>query len=203
MEQSQGSQMPTKERYINFQVEAKYPLIIFKDNGLECSWNTVKVGWDLKRLTTDEIGNFAVSYLEACPSLIDQYISELIFGIKAYEMNDYLRKIFDSLHLSWPEEGSSVWDQEWRKWRFCILSTMVKNITDEQELLATVEGLYADFGYPKDMEPFIYYMPQSDENAGLTPNEACQLLIKKIINFLAEEKALIESGCSQLPKRIY
>src|SRR5260221_12806249 len=110
MEQSQGSQMSTKEIYINFQVEAKYPFIIFKDNGLECSWNTVKVGWDLKRLNTDEIGKFAVSYLETQSGLVNQYISELIFGIKDYEMDDYLKKVFGSLHLNWLEEGSSVWN---------------------------------------------------------------------------------------------
>lgn len=209
MEQSQENQISTQEKkmskeiYINFTVEAKYPLSIFKDSGLECSWNTIKVGWDLKRLTVDEIGKFALDYLETQPNLINLYISELIFGIKDYEMDDYLKKLFISLNLSWPEEESSVWNQEWRKWRFCILNAMVKNITEDQELLGTVEGLYADFGYPEDMASFIYYMPKSDDDTEqLTHEEACKRLIKTIFNFLVEEKTLIESGCSQLPIKI-
>jgi hypothetical protein len=40
---------------MNFEVEEKYPISIFKNNNIPCSWNTVKVGWDLKRLTGREI----------------------------------------------------------------------------------------------------------------------------------------------------
>lgn len=184
-------------------MEAKYPLSIFKNSGLECSWSTVKVGWDLKRLTIEEIGKFALDYLETRPNLINLYISELIFGVKDYEMDDYLKELFISLNLSLPEEESSVWNQEWRKWRFCILNAMVKNITDDQELLETVEGLYADFGYPQDMVPFIYYMPSGDDLSQLTYEECLKRLVNKIHNFLVKEKALIKSGYSQLPLKIY
>lgn len=196
--------MFTKETETNFAVEAKYPLNIFKTSGLECSWNTIKTGWDLKRLTVDEIGKFALNYLETQPNLVNLYISELIFGIKDYEVNDYLKKLFISLNLSWPEEGSSVWNQEWRKWRFCILNTMIQNITEKEVLLETIEGLYADFGYPEDMTPFIYYMPVSDDDdtKQLTTEECRSRLIKKAIDFLAKEKTLIESGYDLLPKKI-
>ena len=52
-----------------------------------------------------------------------------------------------------------------------------------QDLLVEIEGVYADFGYPGDMEPFIYYMP-SDE--GESSQEA---LIGRFRSFLVTERA--------------
>jgi len=190
---------------MNFEVEEKYPISIFKNNNIPCSWNTVKVGWDLKRLTGKEIGIFALDYSELHPGLINEYISELVFGVKDYEISEYLKKVFDSLHLTLLEEATPIWNQEWRKWRFCIMSEMYKNINDHQELLVKIEGVYADFGYPIDMVPFIYYMSSEDPEIikKLTPEQALARLVVKLSTFLIQERLIIENGCDILPEKIY
>jgi len=190
---------------MNFKVEAQYPISIFKNNNIPCSWTTVKVGWDLKRLTEKEIGVFALDYSELHPGLINEYISELVFGVKDYQAAEYLAKVFDSLSLELPEEASPIWNQEWRKWRFCIMSEMYTNIKDHDELLVAIDGVYADFGYPVDMVPFIYYMPSEDLELikTLTPEQAQARLVGEIGHFLISERKNIENGCDTLPKKIY
>src|SRR3990167_763779 len=147
---------------MNFEVESKYPINIFKDNDLEISWNTIKVGFDLNRLSPKEISKFAMQYLEMHSDLVNEYISELIFGIKKEDISTYIKKAFTSLGLKMPEKNTPEWNKEWYKWRYCIMSEMVKHIADDEELLECIEGVYADFGYPADMSSFIYYMPQEE-----------------------------------------
>jgi|GEM_PF-758380 len=190
---------------MNFDVEAKYPLSIFRDNNILCTWNSIKVGWDLKRLTEKEIGNFALDYLELHPGLISEYISELVFGVRDYQVAEYLKKVFASLGLELPEEGTRIWNQEWRKWRFCIMREMHKNIHDNEKLLMAISGVYADFGYPIDMASFIYYMPPLDPTdiEHLNPDQARGRLVVKLDAFLIRERLAIENGCDFLPKKIY
>lgn len=64
--------------------------------------------------------------------------------------------------------------------RFAALASLESS---GQDLLVEIEGVYADFGYPGDMEPFIYYMP-SDE--GESSQEA---LIGRFRSFLVTERA--------------
>ena len=51
-----------------------------------------------------------------------------------------------------------------------------------QDLLVEIEGVYADFGYPSDMESFIYYMP-SDEG-----DSSQEVLIGRFRSFLVTER---------------
>jgi len=179
---------------MNFEVEKTYPINIFKNNGLTCSWDTVKVGWDLKRLTAAEISKFALDYFENNPDLTNEYISELVYGVKDYEIDDYLKKVFKSLDLELPKKDSPAWNKEWRKWCYAILSEMAKNIKNDEELLYKIEGVYADFNYPSDMDGFIYYMPIKDSsvNQNLSPSEARKKLIESFKKFLVEEKNKID-----------
>lgn len=187
---------------LDFNVKAVCSLSIFKDSGIECSWNTIKTGWDLQRLTVEEISLFALDYMEANPGLVNMYISEVIFGVKYYEMDEYLEKIFTSLNLYFPEKDECLWNQEWRKWRFCILNTMVSYIKDEEQLLQEIEGLIADFRYPFDMKPFYLYMPVSGNPDDLSKYENYDYLIKRINSFLRYEKVLIETGYRYLPEKL-
>ena len=62
--------------------------------------------------------------------------------------------------------------------RYAILVSLD---TNGQALLDDIESVYADFGYPHDMEPFIYYMPSECDSS--TDN-----LVKRYGEFLASEK---------------
>ncbi len=186
---------------MNFSIETKYPIQIFQENNLECSWNTIKVGWDLKRLEQNEVSNFAISFLESHPNLNNEYILELISEVKQNNVENILKKLFKSLKLDFPEHESPSWNKEWRKWRYCIMNEMVKHVPNTQDLLIKIEGLYADFGYPEDMKHLIYYMP-TEEKIKLNYQDACITLVNKIKQFLQEEKVRILNNCNSLPRII-
>ena len=57
--------------------------------------------------------------------------------------------------------------------------------SEGQTLLDDVEGVYADFGYPRDMEPFIYYMPSEGDSS-------TDDLVKRYREFLVSEKARLD-----------
>lgn len=63
--------------------------------------------------------------------------------------------------------------------RLAVLSSLGSS---GQDLLDDIEGVYADFGYPSDMEAFIYYMPN---DSGESSPEA---LIRRFHAFVASEK---------------
>lgn len=183
-------------------METKYSIQIFKNNGLNCSWATVQVGWDLKCLDADEVGKFAIDFLETHPNVINEWISEFIFGVKDYEVEELLKRVFKSLKLEFPMKKSSLWNQEWRKWRYCMISETIKNVSDVQDLLIKIDGIYVDFGYPEDMISFIYYMP-SDEVNNEGHEKSCAHLAIKINNFFKEERERIDKGCDILPRIMY
>ena len=63
--------------------------------------------------------------------------------------------------------------------RYAVLASLD---SEGQALLDDVESVYADFGYPRDMEPFIYYMPSDGETS-------TDDLIARFHDFLISEKA--------------
>ncbi len=191
---------------MNFSVESKYPLSIFKNNDLTISWNTIKVGCDLNRLTPEEVGKFASYYLKQHPDITNEYISDLIFGVKEERLDTCLKQVFDSLGLQQPQKNSPEWNKEWLKWRYSIIAEMIKSIPNKEELLDYIEGVYADFGYPEDMTPFIYYVPQEGilGSKFVEPSVARSNLVKKIKIFLEKEKERIATNVNieKLPSRV-
>lgn len=63
--------------------------------------------------------------------------------------------------------------------RYAVLASLS---SQGETLLHDIEEVYADFDYPGDMEPFIYYMPCSERNA------SSQALLVRFKKFLQEEK---------------
>lgn len=174
----------------NCYIEEKYPISIFKENEINFSWNTIKVGWDLKLLNVAEINIFAMDYIKNNQKLTEnKYITELIADIQKIDIDEVLYKIFESLNLVWPEKEKCLWNQEWRKWRFCILSTMIKNISDKNQLLCKIDHLYSILEYPIDMSP-------------LLSDEVYEFIIKRLAEFLLYEKILIDTDYEYLPERI-
>ena len=190
---------------MDYKPRHKYSLDIFDNNDVKPSWNSVKVGWEIGCLDTNGIAKFACDYLETHPHCVNKYISELIFGVKEYEMENYIKNIYGSLHINYPQVETSQWNIEWRKWRFCIMSEACKKNLSQEELLSEIEGIYADFGYPTDMIPFIYYMPSEERDSidHLTPDEARRRLVDKLNQFLVEERRNIENNCDTLPSKMY
>ena len=189
---------------MNVEEKLDKPRYRFQENDMVYSWNTIKVGWEIKALIFDDITEFAIHFLELHPNLVNQYISELMFKPREYEIDGLLKNIFDTLSLESPEQDSPAWNKEWRKWRYCLLMELIRVVENKDELLVRVEGLYADFGYPVDMVSFIYYMPSDDNHEpDLSLEDAHIRIINKLKLFLREEKLRINQGCDTLPDKIY
>jgi hypothetical protein len=172
---------------------------LFKDNTLEGSWNSVKVGWDLKYLDTDDIAAFALHFLEQNQHVINAHISDLILQEPNLNIDLILKKLFLSLTLEFPEKNSPLWNKEWRKWRYCVLMDLVKHVQNKEELLMKAEGVYVEFGRPEDMKPFIYYMPADDTISTGDREDTREHLLEKLRFFLEEEKMRIKADCDFLP----
>lgn len=173
---------------MNSLVKSKNLLDTFKKNNLNSSWATIQVGLELELLSLDEIHTFALDFSEDHPDLINEYIAEIIFLTDNRKIQDALKKVFSSLKLEFPTPHTLLWNKEMKKWRYCILKNITNQTQDTEELLIKIEKVYADFNYPKDMEPFIYYMPADEEVANLNPENARKVLRERLRIFLAEEK---------------
>ena len=66
--------------------------------------------------------------------------------------------------------------------RYAILASLD---TEGQTLLDDIESVYADFGYPRDMEPFIYYMPSEGDSS-------TDALVERYREFLVSEKTRLD-----------
>lgn len=71
-----------------------------------------------------------------------------------------------------------------------------KNKNSPEELLDGLSEVYADFGYPEDMEPFIHYMPSSDGYNPLlySKEENINRLVSLFEEFLQKKKKLFNSS---------
>jgi len=66
--------------------------------------------------------------------------------------------------------------------RYAILGSLD---SEGQALLDDIESVYADFGYPRDMEPFIYYMPSEGDSS-------TDDLVKRYREFIVSEKTRLD-----------
>ena len=66
-----------------------------------------------------------------------------------------------------------------RELRYAVLASLDST---GQELLDKIESVYSDFDYPRDMEPFIYYMPNDNDDPTDGPEQ-------RFREFLHSEKA--------------
>ena len=78
-------------------------------------------------------------------------------------------------------------EKEKRIIRYVILHDIFEETDDTEKLLELIENVYADFGYPADMDKFIPYMPAEDEISNYTEAERIQHLIYNFRTFLKEE----------------
>lgn len=81
-----------------------------------------------------------------------------------------------------------------RTLRLILLLEIKNNTTDNQDLLNEIENIYADFDYPSDMEGFISYMPNQDEEYDVSKHsskENIQHLVDKFNMFTDKEYAAV------------
>ncbi len=176
---------------------------IIKDTNVPCTWNTIKVGYDLNLVTKEDVSKFSEIYLEKHPMLSNKYILDAIIEIDSIKLDDFFQKIYSSLNLVEPANESPEWNSEWFKIRYAFMNNMLKVSKNDEFLLDEIESIYADFGYPVDMKSLIYYMPTDNNNENLSTEEARKLLVKNILMFIEQEKKKVQKNqYREIPQRV-
>jgi hypothetical protein len=161
---------------------------ILRQNNIPYSWNTLRVAKKYSLIETSQVSDYAVEYLFDHSQETNQYIAEFVCCDKTTSINDILDKVADAFDKK-IDCDSFEWELEKRKLRFCILIYLKQHVSDESELLDKIALVYDDFGFPKDMENFIYYMPSKDFNPLEHSKEECmERLVKLFDDFLSNEK---------------
>jgi hypothetical protein len=75
-----------------------------------------------------------------------------------------------------------------KKFLYISLARLYKNWTSLADPFDAIDRVYIDFGYPKEIEPFIWYMPSTDgyKPARHTREENIDHLHTKLFNFLKD-----------------
>ncbi|WP_111291160.1 DUF2247 family protein [Bacillus safensis] len=173
----------------------KYSIEVLKTYNIHYDWKTIYVGINLDLISYVEISKYAVEFLTNHTECENSLILELAWGAGNPD-EDYrkLQMLLVELNNNLVEEDDQ-WDIEKRKWRYCITSHLKElNGTSHEKLLDELSEVYADFGYPEDMEPFIHYMrPSNDYNPLLYSKEKnINRLLSLFEEFLQKEKAFVQ-----------
>lgn len=129
----------------------------FYKNGLLASWGDVAFGAAHGLISVEEVAQHALSRVdestsdEVLPALLD-----LAYG--GLPISDAVRMCES---LSSPEELSTAKG----RWEYvAVKDILARDVPTEQKLMDLAD-IYAFFGYPEEMENFVYYMPPRDDLA--------------------------------------
>ena len=168
-------------------------LSILKENEISYSWNTLRVGKKYDLLDSAQIEEYATQYLSEHPQETSQFIVDLACYDKAMPIDDILNKVADTIdgkiNIDTPK-----WELEKRKLRYCVLVYLKNHISDTRELLDKIALVYDDFGFPEDMEDFIYYMPAKKFNPlKYSEKECVDRLVRLFEIFLINEQKFLSN----------
>lgn len=164
---------------------------ILRENKISYSWNTMRVGKKYDLFDNSQISDYAVEYLVEHPQETSQFIVELACCNNTMFVDDILDKVANVVDGR-IDLDSVEWELERRKLRFCVLTYLKQHVFEEGELLGKIALVYDDFGFPKDMEHFIYYMPSENFKPLEYSKEECmKRLVSLFEEFLINEKKFL------------
>lgn len=124
---------------------------------LVTSWGDVAFGAAQGLLSVEEVARCALSCIDestsddVLPALLD-----LAYG--GLPISDAVR-VCES--LASPEELSVAKN----RWEYAAVRDVLARDTPIEQKLTDLADVYALFGYPKEMEDFVYYMPLREDHA--------------------------------------
>ena len=156
-------------------------------------WKTLYVGLSLDIMEIEEVSKYATSLMSKESYVDNEFINELVWGVDGKLKGELLSKMSYELDLKDLIEDSELWNFEVQKLRYCTLKFLRNTIKNNKELLKKVSEIYADFGYPSEMEGFIPYMPPKDgyDPTKYSVEENYAHMVKIFDVFLEREKELI------------
>jgi hypothetical protein len=157
---------------------------------IKYDWKTLYVALYLDFIDISVLVDYSVKEMSNESYVENEFITELAWGEGEFLKEELLVKMPIELGFGELEKGSIYWNYELRKLRYCMLRFVRNTISNNKELLSKVSEIYADVGYPVEMEEFIPYMPPK---AGYDPTkysleENNFHMIMLLDKFLEEEK---------------
>ncbi len=115
------------------------------------TWRDVRFGLDHELLEPQAAQVLAMAELGAFDAP-----AAALSDLAAAQRDEPTRRLVDALAEAEPERD----DEELRRrWLYLVLAWLYENRDRLAEPLAVVEAIYADFGYPEEMESFVRYLP--------------------------------------------
>lgn len=154
------------------------------------NWKTLYVGVVLNMVQCTELTAYARKIM-ACTTYNDnEFVGELAWGVDNSLKDEILIKMLLEFNLDTLTPESLCWKEEIEKLIYTLLNYLRNTIKDDEELLCNVEEVYSDFGYPKNMDTFVRYMPV-ENNCNVDKNTIeynYKYMINKLDEFLMLEK---------------
>lgn len=161
-----------------------YNLDIFYNVQLFIDWCVIYYGIKNDLLFVETAEEYAISKLE-CDKKLSAEELELCWSIN--NKRDILEKIenIPDFNFNFPKKEEIAKN----KIRIAILNDLRIHEKSTEILLQKVEMVYAKFGYPKDMDEVIAYMPVMDDYVPSehTKEENQKRLLNKLDNFISKE----------------
>lgn len=172
----------------------KIDIQMLDDSKVAYSWNTLYVGISSNLIECSELTNYALKLMSDDNYKDNDFINELSWGIENKLKEEVLTEMRLSCNLDNMIAESEEWELEKQKLRYVLLDNLRHVTKDNEEILDKVEEVYADFGYPQDMESFIAYMPVKDnyDSSKHSREENNKRLIGLFDDFLKAEKEHIK-----------
>ena len=163
-----------------------YGINIFDKIKMPLDWAMVYYGINNNILNIDIAKEFACRKLENDEQLSEEELELSWNSNNRLDVLELIEKILDS-QGNVEESIEKAKD----KLRIAIIIYLRETEKDKVRLLEQIDMIYADFGYPEDMEKFISYMPISDEaiSSGCTIEDNRNYLLSKLDNFIEAQRA--------------
>lgn len=122
------------------------------------SWMIVYVGFTNTWISADEV--LSIYYRNGIEPISDDLIVALEVS---KDDNGHFLSILKEIASSFCESEKLDFKAEFGKaekvWRLCFLKQIADSDDDVKVKLRQIENLWVRFGYPREWESFIYYMP--------------------------------------------
>ncbi|SMC29507.1 hypothetical protein SAMN02745134_03929 [Clostridium acidisoli DSM 12555] len=164
-----------------------------EDAKIKYDWKTLYVALYLDFIDISVLSDYSVKEMSNKLYVDNEFITELAWGGCEFLKEELLAKMPIELGFEEIEKNSIHWNYELRKLRYCMLRFARNTISNNKELLSKVSEIYADVGYPVEMEEFIPYMPPKDgyDPTKYSIEENNLHMIMLLDKFLEEEKKVI------------
>ena len=150
------------------------------------NWDSIYVGIKEDILTADSAVLYASEFVEKCSHIDSPGAIQILIedNINKDSILPLICEIADMHKASIKQINDAK-----RVLRYAFLLTLKNESANRLKLLEGAEEIYATFGYPKDMENFIPYMPANDNYDPSThsTDENVQHLIDNFDDFMTSE----------------